>query len=171
MSADRENPVPPELPEDEPERGDGGLDAPVTRKRFVDVLLGTTVGGFALAVVYPVSRYVIPPENPESAASSVILSMGPADLLPNTGVIFKFGSRPGLLIKTSSGELRAFNARCTHLDCTVQYRDDIEHIWCACHNGHFDLNGRNIAGPPPEPLEQYDVNVRGTQIVVSKRTS
>jgi Rieske Fe-S protein len=96
--------------------------------------------------------------------------MAPADLPPNTGVIFKFGSRPGILVRTPSGELRAFSARCTHLDCTVQYRDDIGHIWCACHNGHFDLNGRNIAGPPPEPLEAYDVNVRGTQIVVSRRS-
>ncbi len=33
------------------------------------------------------------------------------------------------------------------------------HIWCACHNGHFDLN--NVAGPPPRPLDAYVVNVRG----------
>jgi Rieske Fe-S protein len=59
---------------------------------------------------------------------------------------------------------------CTHLGCIVQYRDDIGHIWCACHNGHFDLNGQNIEGPPPTPLETYVVNVRGDQIVVSRRT-
>ena len=51
-----------------------------------------------------------------------------------------------------------------------QYRDDIGHIWCACHNGHFDLNGRNIAGPPPEPLEAFDVAVRGNDIVVRRRS-
>jgi Rieske Fe-S protein len=50
----------------------------------------------------------------------------------------------------------------------VQYRSDIGHIWCACHNGHFDLNGINIEGPPPSPLESYAVNVRGDQIVVSR---
>jgi Rieske Fe-S protein len=72
-------------------------------------------------------------------------------------------------LKTPGGELRAFSARCTHLDCTVQYREDLNHIWCACHNGHFDLAGRNIAGPPPTPLERFDVNVRGSQIVVSLR--
>jgi Rieske Fe-S protein len=64
----------------------------------------------------------------------------------------------------SSGILR----NCTHLQCTVQYRSDTQHIWCACHNGHYDLNGRNIAGPPPKPLEQYLVNIRGDEIVVSK---
>lgn len=142
----------------------------VTRKGFLDWLLGTTVGGLAAAVLYPVTRYIIPPEVPESAVNSVTVPFVADDLAPNSGRIFKFGSRPGILVKTPGGELRAFSARCTHLDCTVQYRDDLGHIWCACHNGHFDLNGRNIAGPPPEPLAPFDVNVRGDQIVVSVRT-
>jgi Rieske Fe-S protein len=142
----------------------------VTRKRFVDWLLGTSAGGFLAAVFYPVVRYIIPPEVPESAVSSAQLAFTADEVPSNTGRIFKFGTRPGLILKTPGGELRAFSARCTHLDCTVQYREDLEHIWCACHNGHFDLNGKNIAGPPPEPLQAFDVNVRGDQIVVSVRT-
>ena len=142
----------------------------VTRKRFVDWLLGTSAGGLLAAVVYPLVRYIIPPEVAESAVNSVQLAFTADEVPANTGRIFKFGTRPGLLVKTPSGELRAYSARCTHLDCTVQYREDIEHIWCACHNGHYDLNGKNIAGPPPEPLQAYDVNLRGDQIVVSVRT-
>jgi Rieske Fe-S protein len=141
----------------------GGL----TRKRFIDWLLGTSLGGFVLAVLYPVTRYWIPPELPESAVNSVTLPFKTADVAANSGRIFKFGNKPGILVKTSGGELRAFSAVCTHLSCTVQYRDDIQNIWCACHNGHYDLNGRNIAGPPPKPLDAYDVNVRGDQIIVS----
>ena len=148
---------------------DTGQRPALSRKRFVDWLLGTSAGGFVATVFYPVVRYIIPPEVPESALNSVTLAFNADDVPSNTGRIFKFGNRPGLLVKTPSGELRAFSARCTHLDCTVQYREDLSHIWCACHNGHFDLNGRNIAGPPPQPLPVYDVNVRGTQIVVSLR--
>lgn len=148
---------------------DPGQRPALTRKRFIDWLLGTSAGGFVAAVFYPVVRYIIPPEVPESSVNSVTLALSPSEVPSNTGRIFKFGSRPGLLVKTPTGELRAFSARCTHLDCTVQYREDLSHIWCACHNGHFDLNGRNISGPPPEPLPTYDVNVRGTQIVVSLR--
>lgn len=150
-----------------------------SRRRFIDWilsrtlttwLLSTSVGGLILAIVYPAGRYLIPPASGESAASSVILPIDPEDIEANSGEIFKFGSRPGLLVKTASGELRAFSAQCTHLGCIVQYRPDIGQIWCACHNGHFDLNGQNIAGPPPSPLETYAVNVRGDQIVVSRRT-
>ena len=141
----------------------------VSRKGFIDWLLGTSVGGLLVAVLYPVTRYVIPPEVPESAVSSVILPFEADDMPPNSGRIFKMGNKPGIIIKTPSGELRAFSAECTHLDCTVQFRDDISHIWCACHNGHYDLAGRNIQGPPPSPLPAYNVNVRDGQIVVSPR--
>lgn len=143
----------------------------VSRKRFVDWLLGTSLGGFVAAVVYPVAKYLVPPEIAESAVNSVVVPFKAGDLASNSGQIFKFGNRPGILVKTPGGELRAFSARCTHLDCTVQYRDDLGEIWCACHNGHYDLNGKNIAGPPPRPLDPFDVNVRGDQIVVSVRNT
>ena len=139
-----------------------------SRRRFVNWFLGTSVGAFLAAVLYPVSRYLVPPEVGESTAGTVTLPIKPDDVKPNTGQIFKFGSRPGILVRTESGELRAFSAVCTHLNCTVQYRADVNHIWCACHNGHYDLNGKNVEGPPPRPLDSFVVNVRGHQIVVSK---
>ena len=144
------------------------IDADPGRRRFVNWFLGTSVVAFLAAVLYPVSRYLVPPEVGESTAGTVTLPIKPDDVKPNTGQIFKFGSRPGILVRTESGELRAFSAVCTHLNCTVQYRADVNHIWCACHNGHYDLNGKNVEGPPPRPLDSFVVNVRGHQIVVSK---
>jgi len=73
-----------------------------------------------------------------------------------------------ILLRLASGELRAFSATCTHLDCTVQYRSDQGVIWCACHNGKYDTNGRNIAGPPPRPLDQYRVVIQGEDVLISK---
>jgi Rieske Fe-S protein len=144
------------------------LDPEVSRRRFINWFLGTSAVAFLLWVFYPVARYLVPPEVGESTAGTVTLPIKPEDVKPNTGQIFKFGSRPGILVRTPAGELRAFTAICTHLNCTVQYRPDLSHIWCACHNGHYDLNGKNIQGPPPRPLDAFVVNVRGSQIVVSK---
>jgi len=141
-----------------------------TRRRWLTWFLSTSVGLFLIAVLYPVSRYLMPPQIEESPARTVRLAVTPAEVKPNSGQIFKFGSRPGLLIRTPSGELRAFSAICTHLACIVQYRPDRGHIWCACHNGHFDLNGKNITGPPPRPLERYIVKVQQERIVVSLDT-
>ena len=145
-----------------------GAGTPMTRKKFIDWLLGSTVGGLLIAVLYPVTRYLIPPETGESTVNSVTLAIKPSDLRPNTGQVFKFGDEPGLIIRLASGEVRAFSAVCTHLGCIVQFSAAHEDIWCACHNGHYDLHGRNVSGPPPRPLTTYAVNVRGDQIVVSK---
>jgi len=91
-----------------------------------------------------------------------------SDLKLNSGRIFKFGSRPGLLVRTLGGTWKAFLAVCPHLNCTVQYRSETQQIWCACHNGTFDLNGQVISGPPPKPLEEFAVNVRGDEVIVSR---
>ncbi len=140
------------------------------RRRFMEFLLGGGLVASAIAFIYPVLRYLIPPPSADLGSSTVVAGRV-GELKPNSGKIFAFGSRPALLIRTADGDYRAMSATCTHLNCTVQYRDDLREVWCACHNGFYDLNGRNIAGPPPRPLQAYDVHVRGDEIIVSQRRS
>ncbi len=140
---------------------------PISRRSFLDYLLGGGLLALVVGIVYPVLRFVMPPELPEAVQSSVVAAKV-GDLKPNSGRIFRFGKGPGILILTDSSEYRAFGATCTHLSCTVQYRADLKEIWCACHNGYYDLNGKNISGPPPRPLPRYNVAVRGDNIVVTK---
>jgi Rieske Fe-S protein len=137
------------------------------RRSFVDLLLGIGFIGSAVSFLYPVLRFVMPPAVAEAMEQSVVAAKV-GELAPNTGKVFKFGRKPGLLICTPSGELRAFDGICTHLNCTVQYRADFGHIWCACHNGHYDTAGKNIAGPPPRPLGRFIVSIRGDDVVVSR---
>ena len=122
----------------------------------------------AASFLYPIIRYLIPPASADLGADSVVAARK-GDLKPNTGKIFRFGSQHGLLVMTAGGEYQAMAATCSHLDCTVQYREDLHQVWCACHNGLYDLNGRNISGPPPRPLETFEVHIRGDEIVVNRR--
>jgi Rieske Fe-S protein len=138
------------------------------RRRFINRLLGSSLGATLVAILYPIIRFLVPPQIAESAQSSAVAGKV-SEMRPNSGKIFRFGSKPGIVIETPRGEIRAFTAICTHLQCTVQYREDLQHIWCACHNGHYDLHGKNIAGPPPRPLEEYTVNIRGDEILASKK--
>ena len=139
----------------------------ISRRKWINFVLGgglvTTLG----AIFFPIINFLIPPRVREAVQSSVVAGQV-GELQPNTGKIFRFGSKPGILVLTEQGQYKAFTAVCTHLQCTVQYRPDFKHIWCACHNGHFDLSGKNIAGPPPRPLEAFKVDIRGEDIVVSK---
>jgi Rieske Fe-S protein len=139
-----------------------------SRRRAIEIFLGSGVLATMATFLYPVFRYFVPPAVADLGGDEVVAArLG--DLKPNSGKIFRFGSRPGLLILNADGSYRALSATCTHLGCTVQYRGDLREIWCACHNGTYDLNGRNISGPPPRPLDVFDVHVRGEEIVVNRK--
>jgi Rieske Fe-S protein len=137
------------------------------RRSFLNYLLGTTAGATLAAVFYPVIKFMVPPQVIEAAQNSVIAGKV-KEITTDSSRIFKFGNKPGILIRASSGELKAFSATCTHLDCIVQYRSDQKMIWCACHNGQYNLSGQNTGGPPPRSLEEFAVNFRGDDIIVSK---
>jgi len=138
------------------------------RRRLVGWLLGSGITTSVASFLYPLFRFMDPPAVPEATVNEV--SAGKVgDLKPNSGRIVKFGSRPVLLVRVSETEWRAFSALCTHLDCTVQYQEQRRQIWCACHNGFYDLNGRVVSGPPPRPLESYEARVRGEEVVIARR--
>lgn len=149
--------------------GSAGFSAPQdqTRRRFLDYLLGTSAFATLGAIFYPIISFMTPPQVVESTENSVVAAKL-NEIPTNSGKIFKFGNKPGILVRTSSGDFKAFSAVCTHLDCIVQYRSETKQIWCACHNGQYNLNGENIGGPPPRPLEKFKVNTRGDDVVVTK---
>lgn len=144
------------------------LDSPPARRTFLHILLGAGLLGSLASFFYPVLKYLVPPPATDLGADAVVA--GKVDELKlNSGKIFRFGSQPGIIVRNAQGEYNALSATCTHLACIVQYRPDLRRIWCACHNGIYDLAGRNISGPPPRPLEAYDVHVRGDELHVSRR--
>lgn len=136
-------------------------------RRGVNLLLGGGLLGSIASFLYPALRYIIPPAVSESTNRTVTAAKV-GELRNNSGKVFKFGSQPAILIRTSEGDYRAFTAVCTHLSCTVQYRADLHEIWCPCHNGFYDANGHNVSGPPPRPLEAFDVHVQGEDIIVTR---
>jgi Rieske Fe-S protein len=76
---------------------------------------------------------------------------------------------PGIVARDAEGNLFASSRKCTHEGCLVQFRDDIvissksfQKVWyCHCHEAAFDAdnNGGVLAGPPPAPLPQFDIEV------------
>ena len=127
-------------------------------------------GGFFASIasfLYPAVRFLNPPEAPEAAVNETTAGKK-SDLKPNSAKIVKFGTKPVLLMRLGESEWKAYSAVCTHLNCTVQFDDARRQIWCACHNGFYDLNGQVASGPPPRPLEQYTVHIREEEIVISR---
>jgi len=142
----------------------------VSRRGFLNQLIGIAGIGFVASALYPVIRFLVPPKSGEANVSQVKLPFGRAEIEAELQKYktFRFGRQLGIILLTPDGKLDALSATCTHLECTVQYRPDLGLLWCACHNGKYDLRGKNISGPPPRPLELYVVTEQGKDILVSK---
>jgi len=143
-------------------------DSTENRRDFLKYVLGGGLIAWLAAMLYPIMAYLKPPKQAEVEVTSVKAGKVSA-VEKDSGMIVRFGNKPVILLRNPAGEFRAFSATCTHLDCTVQYRKDMGLIWCACHNGRYDLNGRNVAGPPPRPLDEYRVVMQGDDILISKK--
>jgi cytochrome b6-f complex iron-sulfur subunit len=141
-----------------------------SRRTFLELFLGSSIVASLVSFLYPVIRYLIPPAAAELGTNTV-LAGHVTDVPVNAGKIVPFGQRPALVIHTADGRYIAFIAVCTHLGCTVQYRSDLQQIWCPCHNGIYDLTGRNVSGPPPRPLTPLEVHLRGDAIYLARSSS
>ena len=130
------------------------------RRKFLNWFLGTSFGALMGSILFPVFRFVSPPDVAEAVTNQVEAgATNDPELLEKGFRIVRFGVEPVLLVRVADGDFRAFNATCTHLDCIVEYQKDERRIWCNCHNGHYDLNGQVVAGPPPRPLDPIEVKL------------
>jgi len=140
------------------------------RRDFLNVLLGSAFTAWLVSLFYPVVKYLEPPKVEEAKVSNVKIGKV-EDMEPDSGKIIKFGNKPVIVVRKKDGKYVAFSAVCTHLDCIVQYRKDYKQIYCACHNGRYDLNGRNVSGPPPAPLKKFGVTIKNDEVIVFKENA
>ena len=75
------------------------------------------------------------------------------------------GGHKIVVLRTDDG-ITAFSRRCTDLGCLVSWNREREQFVCPCHQGVFDKTGLNVAGPPPRPLDRYEVIRRGEHLYV-----
>jgi Rieske Fe-S protein len=124
-----------------------------SRRQFLNGLLAGGLGSLAASLLYPLLKSAIPPYREPA---------------PGQVKGFAWDIKPGFLKKKADGSLVAFVGVCTHLDCNVSYLAEQRKFFCACHEGWYDEEGRNIAGPPPAPLRRLTVVLEGEEIVIKK---
>ena len=134
------------------------------RRTFVAnvvLFLAGVLGLQGLAVRF--IQYLYPEIAPEQ---EVEIPAGRRDQVPAGGAVVLSLATGQVALVDAGGQLRAFSAVCTHLGCIVCWEAGMEHLYCACHGGMFDREGRVAGGPPPRPLPSYPVEVREGQVFV-----
>jgi menaquinol-cytochrome c reductase iron-sulfur subunit len=82
----------------------------------------------------------------------------------------KFANQPVgrvFLRKLPDGNVTAFNVRCPHLGCAVDFRSSHNDYFCPCHMSAFTLDGKRENEIPPRGMDALDVKIKnGTEVWV-----
>jgi cytochrome b6-f complex iron-sulfur subunit len=133
------------------------------RRKFLGVCLGGLTASAAVAVGYPVYRYLAPLQKENSTGKVVI----PEQDLPAGGAkFFEYAGSTAVMVRKQGGDLVALSAVCTHLGCIVQWEKEKQDFLCPCHGGRFNPEGAVISGPPPKPLAKLPFVVANGVITV-----
>jgi len=86
----------------------------------------------------------------------------------NTGWLVE-EEKIAIYVLTDNGrDFIAMSNICTHLGCRVRWIADPETFLRPCHNGVFDREGKVISGPPPRPLDRYEVKIENNQLLIGQ---
>ncbi|MFH1264100.1 MAG: ubiquinol-cytochrome c reductase iron-sulfur subunit [Planctomycetota bacterium] len=138
------------------------------RRRFLSGMLGGGAAALGAGVTAPLVHYAANLRD-EPPPDFLKIDRADWDLPAGKSKMLMYGGIPALLIKPRGGDgkLKVFVAICTHLDCTVGYKEDDNCIFCACHEGYYDVDGRVRAGPPPKPLRKFYHELRDGTLVIA----
>ena len=70
------------------------------------------------------------------------------------------------VVRKNESDVRVFSDICTHLGCRVSWHPDQAHYISPCHDGHFDIVGNVISGPPPRPLDEFTTKIEDGNLFV-----
>ena len=143
----------------------------VQRRDFVKIVLaflGTIMG---VVIGIPAVGYLLSPAT-KAQSKEAWIPAGPMENYPiGIPTLFSYtrstvngwektaNSYGAYILRIDESEVNAFSNLCTHLSCRVNWKDELSEYVCPCHDGHFDIQGKVTAGPPPAPLYPYETKV------------
>jgi menaquinol-cytochrome c reductase iron-sulfur subunit len=143
----------------------------ISRSNFVKMVLAFTGSLIGAVIGLPAIGYLISPALRNKISESWI-PLGPEQNYPiGKPKPFSFtraqvngwektvNSYGGFVIRKDENHVMVLSNICTHLGCRVSWHSDIQQYVCPCHDGHFDMLGNVISGPPPRPLDEFTTKV------------
>jgi len=144
-------------------------DSELSRRDFIKVTTGIVGGLIGAAIGLPAISYLLDPAFKSGEKEAWVPVGKIADMEIGRPYPFSFTrvqvngwertstSHGGFAIRNSEDpkDIVILNSRCTHLGCTVNWKDDAQAFLCPCHDAKFSEEGVVLDGPPPRPLDRY----------------
>lgn len=150
----------------------------INRRKFLEIATLSIGSVIALGVAAPAIAYVVGPslQNNDSqewirlgSASRVeigVPTLFKVKIKRQVGWIENEEELAVFVITENGVDYIALSNICTHLGCRVRWIDDNGQFFCPCHNAVFDKEGNVVSGPPPKPLNQYQVKLENNQLYI-----
>lgn len=132
------------------------------------VFLKETLGGWLALVIapggYALFRRWLSRDDSRKIGE---VELGPIEHFESgTSRTVMMGVEKVLVVRTIEGTFYAVSSVCTHLGCSIRLEQSggRSEFACNCHDSRFDLDGVNLSGPAPGPLERFRVEAKGKEI-------
>lgn len=150
----------------------------LSRRDFIKATTGIVGGLISVVLGLPIIGYLIAPALRKDDAAAWV-DLGALENYPlNKPALFQFTrtkvngwERTGMsygvfVVRQAETQVRVFSNICTHLGCHVNWHPDLQHYVSPCHDGHFDILGKNISGPPPRPLDEFKTKIESGSLYI-----
>lgn len=142
----------------------GVINDNISRRRFLSSAFMSLGIGFGLGMLGLRFLQFLKPAVKEKRFEEILVGSG-KEILSGDATPVEIAGNRMMLLNTDKG-LVAFSRRCTDLGCLVNWDQSREQFICPCHQGVYDRNGKNISGPPPRPLDRFQVVRKGENIYI-----
>lgn len=71
-----------------------------------------------------------------------------------------WGKEAAFVYRRDEKDFVVYNLHCTHVGCPINWSPQAKRFFSPCHGGVFDENGYVLAGPPPRPLDRYEIKIK-----------
>ena len=142
---------------------EAGQDKDVSRRDFIR-FLGLVSLGLFMGTTGVFLRSLFSHEEPASGGVKIAEANAMA-IGESSTFIIPGKKEPGIMVRLSQDHYVAYGQKCTHLQCPVLWRKEVNKLVCPCHNGAFDVeDGHVLYGPPERPLPQLELSVKSDGI-------
>ena len=135
----------------------------VTRRKFLGWAMGASLVVLFGQAGVALLQFFKPRLEPGAFGSQLVVG-ALEEFAPGTMSHIRQGRL--FISRLEDGGVLALWQRCTHLGCTVPWREDEGQFHCPCHSSLFNRQGEVTGGPAPRPLDIFPVSLQDGNLIV-----
>lgn len=136
----------------------------LTRREFLGIGWALSLLGLFGQAGTALARFLTPRTQPGGFGARVVA--GRVDEF-QPGTVSHVQKGRFFISRLEDGGYLALWHSCTHLGCTVPWREDENRFHCPCHSSIFTAVGEVVSGPAPRPLDIFPIEVVEGNLVVN----